>query len=76
MSQHKTKANLNASEVKVDPELQEKLQVLRSAITDPPPFCSGVLALDDEAFTLIYGKREPQRRSWCVVEKDFVAFLP
>ncbi len=52
--------------VNVDPELQGKLQALRSAITDPPPFCSGVLALDDEAFMLMYGKREPQRKSGCV----------
>lgn len=46
----------------VDPKLQSKLHELREAITNPPPFCSGVLALNDEAFTLMYGKREPTRK--------------
>ncbi len=37
-----------------DPTLEAKLQLLRQAIANPPPFCSGVLALTDDSFTLMY----------------------
>jgi len=51
----------------VDPELQAKIQALKGAIADPPPFCSGILALKDNAFRLMYGKNEPQRKCGCVL---------
>ncbi len=51
----------------VSAESQANFEVLKAAITEPAPFCNGVLALQDEAFRLMYKKRDAERKSGFVL---------